>query len=404
MATADRENDSRLSVLHVVAPAAIGGLERVVRTLAVGHARRGHRITVVAVIPGEPSSPQAAGGHPFVAELEGSGVNVIPVYVSPRAYWRERQAVAEACEQCDPDIVHTHGYRPNVVDAGVALARGLPIVTTVHGYTGGQWRNRVYEGIQRHVARRFDAVVAVSQSLAERLVASGVRGSRLHVVPNAYEAADVFLPRPEARAVFGVPDDAVVAGWVGRLSREKGLDVLIAALPLLQDQRVMVVVCGDGPERSKLESQAKALGVAGAMRWLGAVPDVKRLFRGFDLFVLSSRTEGTPITLFEAIDAEIPVVATTVGGVPSVVRDAEARLVVPQDPRALADAMRDVRDDAHAARVRAEGARRRLVTTFALDPWLDRYEAVYRAVRRDGPAVREHLSQATAAMRREMLP
>ena len=164
---------------------------------------------------------------------------------------------------------------------------------------------------------------------------------------------------------------------MGRLSREKGLDVLLAALPDLRDRPLTVAVIGSGGERAALEADAARLGVSDAVRWMGQLNDAPRLFRGFDLFVLSSRSEGTPIALFEAMDAEIPVVATAVGGVPAVVTPVEAHLVPPEDPAALARAIRDALDDPVSGRTRAAHARARLRTHYAAAPWLDRYDRLY---------------------------
>jgi glycosyltransferase involved in cell wall biosynthesis len=116
--------------------------------------------------------------------------------------------------------------------------------------------------------------------------------------------------------------------------------------------------------------------------WHGVVPDAGRLLRAFDVLVLSSRTEGTPMVVLEAMAAGVPIVATRVGGVPDVLSSADAMLVPPEDPAALAAAIRAVHDHPDAARSRADSARRRLDTEFALAPWLARYEAIYRQVQR----------------------
>jgi glycosyltransferase involved in cell wall biosynthesis len=205
----------------------------------------------------------------------------------------------------------------------------------------------------------------------------GVPPARVHVIQNVYDEVAPPLSRPDARARLGANADEFVIGWVGRLSREKGMDVLLAALAELRDRPLTVSVIGSGAERSALEADAVRLGVSGAVRWMGHVNDAARLYRGFDLFVLSSRSEGTPIALFEAMDAEIPVVATSVGGVPAVVSPAEARLVPPEDPHALAQAIREAYDDPAPGRARAVSALLRLRTRYAVGPWLDRYDRLY---------------------------
>jgi glycosyltransferase involved in cell wall biosynthesis len=375
-----------LSILHVLAPAPAGGLERVVQALARGQARRGHRVTVAPIL----TPPRAAGAavaaltrageQEFLSAFDGTTVTVSPVAVGGRAYWQERARVAAIAGQCGALVAHTHGYRPDVVDAGALRALGVPVATTVHGFTGGGWRNRLYELAQRRAFRRLDAVVAVSDAMAAGLLASGLPATRLHVIPNAYAAPSPPLSRDAARAELGVPRDAFVIGWVGRLSREKGLDVLFDALMMLHDRPVVSVVIGEGRERSRLEAQASALPTAVTVRWSGLVCAAHRLYRAFDVFVLSSRTEGTPIALFEAMDAGVPIVATAVGGVPAVVTPSEAILVPSDHPTALAEALRAVSGDPSGARLRAAAASQRLVAAYGVDSWLARYDAVYDGI------------------------
>lgn len=383
---------SQRSVLHVLAPAPAGGLERVVRALAVGQAGRGHAVTVAAVL--ERSHRRAADAaaeayeHPFVASFTGTSVLVAPVIVGRRDYLGERSAIRRLADRCSAGIVHTHGRRPDVVDSGIARERGVPAVTTVHGFTGAGLRSFVNAAIQRRAFRQFDGVVAVSDTVADSLMRFGVPPARVHVIQNAYDEVAPPLSRPEARVRIGVGPEEFVIGWVGRLSPEKGMDVLIAALADLRDRPLTVAVIGSGSERAALEAEAVRLGVSASVRWLGQLNDAPRLYRGFDLFVLSSRTEGTPIALFEAMDAEIPVVATAVGGVPAVVSPNEARLVPPDDPRALAQAIRESYDDPSPGRVRAANARQRLRTHYAVGPWLDRYDRLYTDVVAAGLAAR----------------
>jgi len=368
-------------ILHVLAPGAVGGLERVVRSLAAGHRALGHRVCVAVI------HEAGQGDHPFVTALSELGIEVIPLRVAPRAYRTERAMIAELCGTLRPDVVHTHGYRADVVDAGVARSQRIPTVTTVHGFTGGGWKNRVYERLQRYAFRQFDAVVAVSRPLAEALVREGVPLGRVHEIRNAWDDAVTFLDHSAACSVLGVPSDGFRLGWVGRVSPEKGPDVMLQALALLGDTAVRLSMLGDGPERDRLQRRGEALGVAARMTWHGTVVEAASLFRAFDVFVLSSRTEGTPMALFEAMAAGVPIVATAVGGVPQVVSSAEAILVPPDDPTRLAAAIRETLRDPGAARDRARAARCRLEREFAVQPWLERYDMLYHTLAQRGAAL-----------------
>lgn len=361
-------------IMHVVAPAEFGGLERVVQMLGRGLRELGHTVHVVAVVQ-DPATLDR-----FLAPLVQAGVHAHPLVVSARAYRQERSKLAALCRRVSPDVVHTHGYRPDLVDARIAQRLGIPVVTTVHGFTGGSMKNRFYEWLERRAFRRFDAVVSVSRPLSDRLTGAGIRKSRVHTVPNAWQPSAPAFDREAARRVLGLPLDGFVVGWVGRLSAEKGPDVLLDALPHLNAVPLAVSIVGDGAERGSLQARAASLGVAGRIRWHGVVPEAGRVFAAFDVCVLSSRTEGTPVVLFEAMATDVPIVTTRVGGVPDVVSSHEAVLVRSEDPVALATGIRAVYEDRAAATGRARAARVRLEREFDIGPWLERYERIYRLV------------------------
>jgi glycosyltransferase involved in cell wall biosynthesis len=372
-------------IVHVLAPAGFGGLESVVRGLAVGQRERGHEVHVLPVFP---DHAELADARTFIRSLTDRQVEVLPLVVGARRYLRERAWMRRAFTGLRPEVVHTHGMRADAVDAPVARREAIPTLTTVHGFTGGNWKMRLSENVHVSTLRRLDAVVAVSRPLAGRLREAGVRAARVHVVPNAWVPLPApTLSRARARAALGVEADRFHVGWVGRLSREKGADVLLDAVARLADLPLQVSLVGSGPERGALEDRLRSAGLGAWVRLHGAIEDAGRIFRAFDAFVLSSRTEGTPIALLEAIAAGVPVVATSVGGVPDVVSPAEAKLVAPEDPAALAAAIRELyTEPAALTRARVCAAKRRLLLERGMDPWLDRYEDLYRRIRTEQPA------------------
>jgi glycosyltransferase involved in cell wall biosynthesis len=367
--------------MHVVAPGPVGGLESVVRALAIGHRAAGHRVGVTAILDGP---APARGGHEFLDALSAAGVETFVATISERGYGRERAFVAESCTTFRAEVAHTHGHRPDIVDGPAAQRRGVPTVSTIHGFTHAGWRKPVYRFLQLRALRRADAVVAVSRPIVDILRRGGVAPERTHFIRNAYlpPAGPPPLAREAARAALGLDPAAFVVGWVGRLSHEKGADVLVDALVALADPTILAAIVGTGREHDALVARAGAHGLDGRLWWAGHVPAAHRVITAFDALVLSSRSEGTPIVLFEAMAAGVPIIAAAVGGVPDVVSPAEALLVAPENPGALAEAIASVRRDPASAAVRAEAARARVATTFAPAPWLDAYASLYASLAR----------------------
>jgi len=236
----------------------------------------------------------------------------------------------------------------------------------------------LYEWIDRVALIRFNGVIAVSRPLADQLRRAGVRAARLHLIPNAYSASGTLCSREEARRILQLPDDGLVAGWVGRLSREKGPDVLLEALAMAPEWQASFI--GDGPLLPALQERTRALRLESRIRWHGLVPGAGRLLAAFDALVLSSRTEGTPIVLLEGMAAGVPLVVTAVGGVPDVVGGTQAVLFPTERPDQLAAALQGIQARPEQAAERARAATVRLQSAYAVEEWLDRHEAVYREV------------------------
>jgi glycosyltransferase involved in cell wall biosynthesis len=361
----------RRTILQIVAPGEVGGLESVVLALAAGQMRRGHKVLVAVVY--EPRQ----GEHPFVAALTAAGVTAIPFVLPSRAFLKERAVIKELCDRERPDVVHTHGYRPDILHAGSRLRRNFATVTTLHGSSRIGGSTALYESVQMLLLRRFDAVIAVSRQLADQLRGTRVRPERLHVIPNGWSDRIHPAASAQARRHLGLPADGVVIGWVGRLIPVKGADVFLRAVARLTELPVTISIIGDGSEKERLEELAREAGLSDRVRFHGTVPEAARYISAFDVFVLSSRSEGIPVTLLEAMAANVPAVVTSVGGVPEVVGPDEAVLVQPEDPVALAAAIESVVRDRAGAMRRAEAAARRLHAVFGMERWIAAHDRVY---------------------------
>jgi glycosyltransferase involved in cell wall biosynthesis len=308
-------------------------------------------------------------------------VPVATVTTRPRGYGDQIRAVKALCRTFHPDVLHTHGYLADVIGLASVRCETTSLVSTVHGFIGGGWKNRVYERIQCwSYGHGFSAVVAVSRQLRADLSARGVKAGVLRTVPNGWPVGQHYMPTLEARCGLEIPRDAFSIGWIGRISREKGLDILLQAVDLLRAGNWHLTIVGDGPERARLQKESEQQSNWPRTSWRGAIPEAGRLIRGFDLVVMSSRTEGTPMVLFESMDAGVPIVATAVGGIPDVLSSREGLLVPANNPAALAEAIRVTMANPSTAAERATRAHKLLDSRFAMDPWLDEYDRVYQAI------------------------
>ena len=358
----------KASVILLTAPARIGGLESVVASLAMGLATSGRSVVLVQLMLPAAESPLA------FAALEHVGLEQVQLRRTSRDYAGARADVRALLEKHAGATLHSHGARADLV-AMLACVDGRGFVSTVHGFVTNTVKQRIARMLHLLTLRRATRVVAVSSPLARQLAAS-VGAGRVKEIPNAVPPTDL-LERIAARELLRVPETSTVLGWVGRASLEKGLDVFLEAFARIADRDAVAVIIGDGPERTRVSAQAEQLGVAARVRWIGQVPDAGRFFPAFDVLVLSSRTEGTPMTVLEAVRAGVPVVATAVGGVPDIIGDGAGWLVPPESPSALADAIN------HALADREERDRRTAVATdrararFGFDAWIAAHNALY---------------------------
>jgi glycosyltransferase involved in cell wall biosynthesis len=338
--------------------------------------QRESSVHVAAVV-----EPSTADRHPFIVQLESLGVPVTRVEVRARSYLREYRTLSALVARLQPGVVHTHGYRADVIGGAVARAHRVSTVSTVHGFTGGGRRNRLYERVQSLALTRADAVIAVSAPLVKRLADDGVPPHKIHCIPNGFAPVIDTVMRAAARHRLGIRTDALVAGWVGRLSNEKGADVMLDALAE-SDPRWHLSIIGEGDDFDHLRQKAETLGISNRVLWHGPIANAGSLLTAFDAFVLSSRTEGTPITLLEAMNAGVPIIATRVGGVPDVVSTSDALLVPSEQPGMIAQALSEIEREPSAATDRSVRARERLLQSFSPVTWLASIDAVYEAAGR----------------------
>jgi len=279
-----------------------------------------------------------------------------------------------------PDVIHGYLFGPNLFAVLAGRACGVPVVAVAKRNVDAFETPR-QKRIQRLAHRWATHVTAVSETVAATVEEFGVPRARITVIPNGVDFSR-FDASTGDRALLGAANGEPVIGSVGCLAARKDYATLLDALARLRTagKKFHATLVGDGPDRAALEARARALGVDDRLTFLGERPDVERLLPAMDVFVLSSREEGIPNSLLEAMAAGRPSVATAVGGTPEVLEHGVTGwLVPPADPASLATALAAALDDPVEAAKRGAAARRVTREQRSIDAMVRRHEDFYRA-------------------------
>ena len=340
--------------------------------LAAGQAALGHRLMVVSLAPGDGPGPLApafaARGVAVRHAAKRSGVD-LSLGVRLAALFRRERV----------DVVHAHNRMALLYAAAPAKLAGATAIYTRHGPGEGSGTQRRF---RRAAARFLDAYVAVSP---EMLTISRQQGDcdekKLLTIDNGVDLRR-FRPDTDSRArlrkELGISPTAWVVGTVGRLAPEKAYDLLIAAAaPLLGDGSRLVIV-GDGDEAGRLRAAAAEARVEPFVHITGHRDDVAHLLCAFDVFALSSKMEGLPLVILEAMATELPIVSTAVGGIPGAVADGETGLLSPPgDVEALRDLLRALAADRGRARRLGQNGRQVALARYSSERMVNDYLALY---------------------------
>ena len=359
-----------MTVVQLINPGAFGGIETVVTHLARALHQSATPSATVAVLDVGAPVPQV------VDLLASFGAPVEVVRVRPRRYLEEKSRIEWALHRLSATVVHSHGYRMDVMSRVARRDASARWVTTLHGFCGGDLKNRFYEALQLRSVRRADRVIAVSDSIGARARDAGVNARQIVVLPNAIARPD-FLSREVAREKLGLSNSRKWIGWVGRMSGEKDPELFVETLRAISDRSVSAVMIGDGPIAAGIRERHADLVESGRLVLAGVRPGAGAFMRALDALVLSSVTEGTPMVVLEAMQAGVPVVATSVGGLPVLLSDDAGVLVSERSATALSAAIVDILDDAQRAATVVQRATTRVQNVYALQPWIDRHLALY---------------------------
>jgi glycosyltransferase involved in cell wall biosynthesis len=265
------------------------------------------------------------------------------------------------------------------------LWRAFPWVAFHHGYTTTDQKMRLYNRLNRWSLPKADRVITVCEAFADELASAGVRRERISVQHNSiHPESRASTEEVQAlKARFDISEDELLVLAVGRLSKEKAQIDLLHAFKNLRDTsprlNAKLVVVGDGPERGSLEATALSLGISSRVIFAGQVQNVQTYYAAANVLANPSDSEGSPYVLLEAVAADLPIIATSVGGVPEMVEDHESALLVPaRDPQAMAAAIARVLSDAHLAQRLSANASTLASSRFSPETYVRSLVGIYQ--------------------------
>lgn len=281
------------------------------------------------------------------------------------------------------DLIHSHGYKGNILLGFIPrVFRRIPLVSTLHGYTStaGISKMRIYEWLDTRSHKLIDAVVLVNLGMLNHPRIKKQKRIKFHVINNGIS---VRKADPTKTRKVRTGSEQLTIGSIGRFSSEKGYTYLIEAFSLLIGKGVdaRLVLIGDGYERSLLETCVKRHTLGPKVEFMGYRHNAKQYMDDFDIYAISSLTEGLPITLLEAMEARTPVVATAVGGIPDVIENnREGLLVPPCDPSAMAESFFRLSKDPLFSSQLADKAYGKLLRLYSSRKMAEEYRSLYLSV------------------------
>ena len=360
-----------MNIIYLIDHLRPDGTQQVLCQLVDGLAVRKHNQTVVCLN----DSWDAA----LVGRLREAGVDVHIIGKLALATGSGLLSVWRWLGRTQFDVAITLLFASDVIGRALLRAAGVPrIVSSLRA------RNTNYAGWQRwlvrHTMRWADAVVINTTHARNFAVAEeGVRPDHIYIIPNGVRVEDYSAPLDQAslRAELDLPSDGWLVGSVGRLTHQKGFDVLLRALSLLPDRDINLLLVGTGEEEASLRALAATLHVQDRVHFAGYRRDVPRLLGALDLYVHPARFEGMPNALLEAMAACCPIVASSVDGNCDLIEDGVHGWLVPAEKASpLAEAIRGALSDPMERQRRAAAAQRRVATDFSVEAMIVAWERV----------------------------
>lgn len=369
-----------VKVLHVIDSGGLYGAEMMLLNLAREQLQAGVFPCIASI--GE------TGSHSKPVEIKAmeAGISVQPFRMKPGPNWIGASKIVAYAKKERFTILHSHGYKGNILLGALPKCiRKIPLVATIHGYTAlsaGFSKMRVYEWLDQWILPRLDGVVLVNGGMLTHPAVRTIKKHNLHVIDNGIAEYPLKTSVLDP-SIVQFCDFPVVIGAIGRLSHEKGFNILLDAFSRLVHGGIpaRLVLMGDGRCRSRLVAQTERLNITHHVLMTGFLDNASMYLPLFTALVIPSLTEGLPIVLLEAMRAGTPVVATRVGGIPNVIENGRSGLVVEAgNAELLAENIRNLVTDEKLQMQIRKNAGNRFLKNYTSGTMARRYSALYAQV------------------------
>ncbi len=369
--------ESPVAVLHLTSSRGFYGIDRVILALAKYIDRHSFELCVANIAKKRVSSPAV-----ILAALS-AGLKAEMVPCRGRFDWGTVKRLKLLVQTHKIQILHCHEAKSRLYGVIVSRLTGVPLISTQHVWTGQDWKTRMAEMVDAGCLHFSAKVIAVSSQAVKSLKRVLIPSRLIETIINGIDLEQFSGTSGKSglKASLGIPANIPVIGTVGRLEIDKGRELLIEAARRVTDtgREAIYLIVGDGTEMENLQSMARNLGLADRILFTGYEQDVRPFLEIMDIFVVPSRSEGTPMALLEAMLMGKPVVVTPVGGVPDVVKNGVNGIVLRERNAAqLAEGLLTILTDGALAMRMGERGRQCVESEYSARRMAERYESVYR--------------------------
>ncbi|MFH0910759.1 MAG: glycosyltransferase family 4 protein [Planctomycetota bacterium] len=363
------------SALQLISSGGFYGAERVLVELASFLRDRGWQ-SYVGVF-----ETQGQAGQEVLAAAQDKDLPTVVFACSGRVDRHTPRRIRDFVNEYRIDIVHSHGYKPDLYLVFSRLPEFCRRIVTCHSWYSHTWKLKLYEWMDKISLRWFDRVAVVAPYLREAILRAGLPPGRVSMIENGITEAppaDGETLERLRRELRLRPGEKLVLR-VARLAREKRMDILLHAFSqVVRECPARLIILGEGNSRPMLEALMRELALEEAVTMPGYREDIPALLRLADVFVVSSDQEGLPIALLEAMSVRLPVVSTAVGAIPKVLSDGDCGILVPpDDPAALAKGILRILQNPDQGKEMAERAHDRFQREHSQKAMGEKYLSLY---------------------------